>query len=118
METNSGYIFLTKVKLRNYPDKEAKVAKSFASMHFKFIKMKLRKYADKELKGDALSYRASPLPKQSTGLFGNSPLAERPTAKYFAVCGRRAWTPSLHPASFFKKSLGKNLSSPQKLKAS
>ena len=28
-------------------------------------------------KGDALSCRASPLKKQSTGLFFNSPLAER-----------------------------------------
>ena len=31
------------------------------------------------LQGDAFTCKASPLPKQSTGLFGNSPLAKRPT---------------------------------------
>ena len=39
--------------------------------------------------GDALFPRASPLQKQSTGLFLNSPLAEGFRPEYFAVCGRR-----------------------------
>ena len=43
--------------------------------------------------GDALSYRASPLPKQSTGLFGNSPLAERLNASQsFALHGTLSHT--------------------------
>ncbi len=51
-------------------------------------------------KGDALSCRASPLPKQSTGLFWNSPLAERTMYEDFALCGeRRGRRP--RPASFF-----------------
>ena len=31
------------------------------------------------LQGDAFSCKASPLPKQSTGLFGNSPLVKEPS---------------------------------------
>ena len=51
-------------------------------------------------RGDALSCRASPLPKQSTGLFWNSPLAERTMYEDFALCGeRRGRRP--RPASFF-----------------
>ena len=58
-------------------------------------------------KGDALSCRASPLPKQSAGLFWNSPLAERTLYENFALCGeRRGRCP--RPASFFyEKKLGK-----------
>jgi len=39
--------------------------------------------------GDALSCRASPLQKQSTGLFLNSPLAER----FVAICWALPHTP-------------------------
>ena len=39
--------------------------------------------------GKALSYRAFPLVKQSTGLFYNSPFAVRLTFRCSAVCGRR-----------------------------
>ena len=41
------------------------------------------------LVGDALLRRASPPPKQSTGLFWGSPLAERRSKKCFALCGER-----------------------------
>ena len=41
------------------------------------------------LVGDALSCGASSLFKQSTGLFENSPLAERRSKKCFALCGER-----------------------------
>ena len=49
----------------------------------------LRKKSSTRGKGHALSYRASPLSKQSTGLFWNSPLAERTTYGDSADCGQR-----------------------------
>ena len=50
-------------------------------------------------KGDALSCRAFPLKKQSTGLFFNSPLAERLRVGEFrrlrtATKGFALWTPT------------------------
>ena len=51
--------------------------------------------------GKALSCRAFPLSKQSAGLFGNSPFAERLTAQErFAVCGQRLGR-CPRPATFF-----------------
>ena len=41
------------------------------------------------LSGDAFTCKASPLPKQSPGLFWNSPLAKRPADK----CGALPHTP-------------------------
>ncbi len=49
------------------------------------------------LEGNALSCRAFPLPKQSTGLFGDSPIAER--LRFVGLCPtlhqrRCLWTPA------------------------
>ncbi len=61
-----------------------------------------RKFVPPILRGRP-SCRSSPLSKQSTGLFGNSPFSERLRMGYFVACGRRRWALPLDPASLFKE---------------